>query len=112
MDPTDLAQLTYDRTEIADTFYRYALGLDHGDANSLASAFTADCVFDFTPAGAKLGIDFPVVSGRGKGSYGGKVGPMTSSDIDRRLADRSGSRSCLGDGFRCSLLSLRRMQML
>lgn len=64
MDLTDLAQLAYDRTEIADTFYRYALGLDHADADSLASAFTEDCVLDFTAAGAKLGIDFPVVSGR------------------------------------------------
>ncbi len=49
-----LAQLAYDRTEIADTLYRYAFGLDHGDPDSLASAFTEDCTFDFTPAGAKL----------------------------------------------------------
>ena len=61
---TDLAQLACDRYEIADTLHRYAFGLDHGDADSLASAFTEDCIFDFRPAGIKLGIDFPKLSGR------------------------------------------------
>src|SRR5437899_10074973 len=61
---TDLAQLANDRFEIADTLHRYAFGLDHGDADSLASAFTEDCIFDFRPAGRKLGIDFPKLSGR------------------------------------------------
>ena len=62
--PIDLAQLANDRAEIADTLYRYAFGLDHGDADSLASAFTADAILDFTPAAAKLGIKFPVMTGR------------------------------------------------
>ena len=61
---TDLAQLAHDRFEIADTMYRYAFGLDHGDADSLASAMTEDCVFDFRPAGKKLSLDFPLVTGR------------------------------------------------
>ena len=60
----ELAQLAYDRTEIADTVYRYAFGLDHGDPDSLASALTEDCVLDFTAAGRKLGIDFPLLTGR------------------------------------------------
>jgi SnoaL-like protein len=60
----DLAQLACDRYEIADTLHRYAFGLDHGDADSLASAFTEDCVLDFRPAGRKLGIDFPRLTGR------------------------------------------------
>jgi SnoaL-like domain len=60
----DLAQLACDRDEIADTLHRYAFGLDHGDADSLASAFVEDCIFDFRPAGRKLGIDFPKLSGR------------------------------------------------
>ena len=60
----DLAQLTCDRYEIADTLHRYAFGLDHGDADSLASAFTEDCIFDFRPAGRKLGIDFAKLSSR------------------------------------------------
>ena len=61
---TDLAQLACDRYEIADTLHRYAFGLDHGDADSLASAFTEDCLLDFTPAGKKLGLDFPKLTGR------------------------------------------------
>jgi hypothetical protein len=61
---TDLAQLANDRFEIADAVRRYAFGLDHGDADSLASALTEDCVFDFRPAGKKLGINFPMLTGR------------------------------------------------
>jgi 3-phenylpropionate/cinnamic acid dioxygenase small subunit len=61
---TDLAQLACDRYEIADTLHRFAFGLDHGDADSLASAFAEDCIFDFRPAGRKLNIDFPKLSGR------------------------------------------------
>ena len=52
----DLTQQAADRYEIADTLHRYAFGLDHGDADSLASAFAEDCLFDFRPAGKKLGI--------------------------------------------------------
>src|SRR5213075_3109228 len=61
---TDLAQLACHRYEIADTLHRYAFGLDHGDADSLASALTEDCRFDFRPAGRKLEIDFPLLIGR------------------------------------------------
>ncbi len=61
---TDLAQLADDRYEIGDALHRYAFGLDHGDADSLASAFTEDCVLDFRRAGRKLEIDFPKLTGR------------------------------------------------
>src|SRR5205807_9351183 len=60
----DLAQLACDRYEIADTLHRFAFGLDYGDADSLASAFAEDCIVDFRPAGRKLQIDFPKLSGR------------------------------------------------
>jgi hypothetical protein len=60
----DLVQLSHDRFEIADTLYRYAFGLDHNHADTLASALTEDCVLDFRPAGKRLGIDFPVLKGR------------------------------------------------
>ena len=60
----ELAQLAHDRFEIADTMHRFAFGLDHGDPDSLASAFTNDCTLDFRPAGRKLKIDFPVLTGR------------------------------------------------
>ena len=61
---TDLAQLASDRYEIADTLHRYAFGLDHGDADSLMSALSEDCIFDFTPAGRKLGLNFPRLTSR------------------------------------------------
>src|SRR5215475_8562565 len=61
---TDFAQLANDRFEITDALHRYAFALDHGDADSLASAVTEDCRFDFRPAGRKLEIDFPLLSGR------------------------------------------------
>ena len=61
---TDLAQLANDRYEIGDALHRYCFSLDHGDADSLASAFTEDCIFDFRPAGKKLHLDFPVMTGR------------------------------------------------
>ncbi|MEY2564080.1 MAG: hypothetical protein QOH88_2273 [Verrucomicrobiota bacterium] len=60
----EMAQLAFDRHEIADALHRYAFGLDHGDADSLASALTEDCVLDFRPAGAKLELDFPQLTGR------------------------------------------------
>ena len=63
MDP-DVAQLAHDRFEIADTLHRFAFGLDHGDADSLASTLTEDCRFDFTPAGKKLGLEFPLLTDR------------------------------------------------
>jgi len=61
---TDLAQLANDRYEIANTLHRYAFGLDYGDAESLGSAFTEDCLFNFRPAGQKLELDFPKLTGR------------------------------------------------
>jgi len=61
---TDLAQLAADRYEIADALHRFAFGLDHGDADSLASTLIEDCVLDFRPAGRKLGLDFPKLTGR------------------------------------------------
>ncbi|MEO5720856.1 MAG: nuclear transport factor 2 family protein, partial [Chthoniobacterales bacterium] len=66
MDATaeEWARLAHDRAEIADTLHRFAFGLDHGDADSMASALTEDCVFDFSPAAKKLGIDFGAVTGR------------------------------------------------
>ena len=60
----DFAELANDRYEIADALNRYAFGIDFGDADSLASAFTEDCIFDFRPAGKKLEIDFPKLTGR------------------------------------------------
>jgi hypothetical protein len=61
---SERAQLAADRYEIPDALHRFAFGLDHGDAASLSSALTEDCVLDFRPAGKKLGLDFPKLTGR------------------------------------------------
>lgn len=60
---SDLAQLTSDRLEIGDALHRFAFGLDHNDPATLTSALTEDCSLDFTPAGAKLGLNFPKLNG-------------------------------------------------
>src|SRR5207248_6403628 len=61
---TDSSQLSSDRYSIADALHRFAFGLDHGDADSLSSALSEDCVLDFRPAGKKLELDFPKLTGR------------------------------------------------
>jgi hypothetical protein len=84
---TDLAQLASDRFEIADTLHRYAFGLDHGDPDSLASALTEDCLFDFRPAGAKVGINFPALNGREAilGNVLPLIGPLDTSHTTSNL---------------------------
>jgi hypothetical protein len=58
------SDLAVDRYEIADALHRFAFGLDHGDAGSLSSALSEDCVLDFRPAGKKLALGFPKLTGR------------------------------------------------
>src|SRR5438034_11638941 len=96
---TDLAQLAADRYEIADALHRYAFGLDHGDADSLASALTEDCVFDFTPAGKKLKLDFSKLKGRQAILDGvlPLLGPLdtshTASNLQIEISDDSATLS-------------------
>jgi hypothetical protein len=96
---TDLAQLAADRHEIADTLHRYAFGLDHGDGDSLASALTEDCIFDFTPAGKKLKLDFPKLTGRQAilDSLLPLIGPLdtshTASNLQIEISDDSATLS-------------------
>ena len=60
----DDGRLAYDHLQIADALYRYCAGLDEKDAALLASAFTADAIFD-SRAGAKLfGVESTAVKGR------------------------------------------------
>ena len=47
---------TYARSEIAETLYRWAAGMDFGDEDLLTSAFTEDVVFDI------LSIDMSIRS--------------------------------------------------
>jgi hypothetical protein len=96
---TDLAQLANDRYEIGDALHRYAFGLDHGDADSLASALTEDCIFDFRPAGKKLRLDFPLVSGRRAilDSVLALIGPLdtshTATNLQIEISDDSATLS-------------------
>ena len=84
---SDLAQLAIDRYEIGDALHRFAFGIDHGDADSLVSALTEDCVLDFRPAGKKLGLDFPKLDGR-KGIIDALIpllGPLDTSHTASNL---------------------------
>lgn len=77
----DLAQLANDRYEIADALHRYAFGLDHNHPDTLASVLADDCRFDFRPAGKKLQLDFPLVTGRQEilDRVLGLIGPMNTT---------------------------------
>jgi hypothetical protein len=96
---TDLAQLANDRYEVADALHRYCFGLDHGDADSLASALTEDCIFDFRPAGKKLQLDFPLVNGRQAilDSVLPLIGPLdtshTATNLQIEISDDSATLS-------------------
>lgn len=70
-----------DRAEIADAIYRYAAGLDLGDAVLLESALTEDAVVDLTAATARLGLEFPALAPREMvvGALTGAVGPLDTS---------------------------------
>jgi SnoaL-like domain len=53
-----------DRYEVIDALHRFAIGLDTKNLILLESAFTADAIADFTPAAKKVGMEFPVLTGR------------------------------------------------
>ena len=95
----DLAQLANERYEIADALHRYAFGLDHADADSLTSALTEDCVFDFRPAGKNLHLDFPLITGRQAilDSVLPLIGPLdtshTPTNIQIEISDDSATLS-------------------
>jgi len=97
---SDLSQLANDRYEIGDALHRFAFGLDHGDADSLSSAFTEDCVLDFRPAGKKLGLDFPKLTGRQAivQTLIPLLGPLdtshTTSNLQIEISDDSATLYC------------------
>src|SRR6476620_1192585 len=99
---TDLAQLANDRYEIADALHRYCFALDHGDADSLASALTEDCVFDFRPAGKRLHLDFGLINGRQAilDSVLPLIGPLdtthTASNLQIEISDDSATLTAYG----------------
>jgi SnoaL-like domain len=60
---TSLSELN-DRYEVIDALHRFAIGIDTKDLTLLESAFTSDAIADFTPAATKVGMEFPVLTGR------------------------------------------------
>lgn len=57
-------QETADKFAVVETLYRFAAGIDLRDNDLLASAFAADAISDFRPAGKKAGFEYPVLEGR------------------------------------------------
>src|SRR5256886_12633300 len=97
---SDLAHLAADRYEIEDALHRFAFGLDHGDADSLSSAFTEDCVLDFRPAGKQLELDFSRITGRQAivETLIPLLGPLdtshTTSNLQIEISDDSATLYC------------------
>jgi FAD/FMN-containing dehydrogenase len=79
----DTLQLLIDQAAIADALHRYTAGLDHGDADLLASALTEDAMVDLTPATSKIGLDFPALKPRDTvvGVLIPAVGPLDTSHV-------------------------------
>lgn len=57
-------QDTADKFAVIETLHRFAAGIDLSDTALLASAFAADAISDFRPAGKKAGFEYPVLEGR------------------------------------------------
>ncbi len=57
------AFLAAERLEAMDALYRFGSGVDHNDADLLATAFSDDAVVNFGPCGRTMGLDFPVLTG-------------------------------------------------
>lgn len=79
----DKLQLLIDHAAIADALHRYTAGLDHGDADLLASSLTEDAMVDLTPATSKIGLDFPALKPRDTvvGALIPAVGPLDTSHV-------------------------------
>jgi len=50
--------------EVVDALVRFTNGIDTDNGELIASAFTKNGKADFTPAAKKVGMEFPVLSGR------------------------------------------------
>jgi SnoaL-like domain len=54
-----------DHHAVTDALLRFANGMDTDDEALIASAFAENGIADFTPAAARVGMQFPVLEGRG-----------------------------------------------
>ena len=72
-----------ERLEVIDALYRFGAGVDHNDADLLATAFSDDAVVDFGPCGRAMGLEFPILTG-GESIVGflcGNAGKQTTSHV-------------------------------
>ncbi|GFE63271.1 nuclear transport factor 2 family protein [Litoreibacter roseus] len=53
-----------DHHAVTDALIRFTNGMDTDDGALIASAFSENGIADFTPAAAKVGMQFPVLEGR------------------------------------------------
>ena len=53
-----------DKAAVVEALFRFAAGIDLRDKALLASSLAQDAVSDFRPAGAKAGVEYPVLEGR------------------------------------------------
>ncbi|MFG6402646.1 MULTISPECIES: nuclear transport factor 2 family protein [unclassified Microbacterium] len=75
----------------------WASALDTGDTSVLAGLLTEDVVVDLTPATTKIGLDFPVLSGRETviPAMIGAVGPLDTMHLVSNVFV-----AAQGDGYR------------
>ena len=68
---------------VMDALHRFGAGVDHGNAELIASAFHADAVVDFSPCGRRMGLDFPVMTGGPAiaGFLGGTAQSQTTTHV-------------------------------
>ncbi|MGL4175788.1 MAG: nuclear transport factor 2 family protein [Dermatophilaceae bacterium] len=81
IDQHQIAGRIVDERDALGALIRFTEGLDRSDAGILASAFTDDAVADFTPAAERVGMSFPMLTGRDTIVTGliGSIGPLDTS---------------------------------
>jgi SnoaL-like domain len=82
--------------ELAPLPLLWAKALDDGDAAVLTDLLTDDVVVDLTPATTKIGLDFPVLTGRDTvvPTMIGSVGPLDTTHMVSNVTYRAD-----GDGW-------------
>ncbi|WP_432570244.1 nuclear transport factor 2 family protein [Kineococcus sp. SYSU DK005] len=95
--PAELTVLA-DHHDVVDAVLRYTTALDLADADLMTSALTEDATVDLTPATAKIGLEFPVLSPRETvvGALIGAVGPLdTSHSVTNARTEVTGDTAVL-----------------
>jgi hypothetical protein len=87
--------------ELAPLPLRWAKALDDGNADILTDLLTDDVVVDLTPATSKIGLDFPVLTGRDTvvPNMIGSVGPLDTTHMVTNLSYRSAEDGWLIEAY-------------